>query len=156
MLHTTNRLALQVHLKANSMEKDGCLIWCGALAGYSYGVVYWQGKALGTHRASYMLAHDLDVGDLKGKVIRHMCDNPACIKPTHLVIGTQRDNMGDRVGKKLGKKGKHLTDAARAEAVACLAAGWTQKDVASSFGVTMLTLRKWKRRAYIEELTCRS
>lgn len=46
----------------------------------------------------------------KGLVIRHTCDNPACINPNHLIIGTHQDNMDDRFERKrttFGTKNSH-------------------------------------------------
>jgi len=42
----------------------------------------------------------------KGKIIRHTCDNPMCINPKHLVVGTHKDNAHDRV-----KRGRSATGA---------------------------------------------
>lgn len=49
------------------------------------------------HRYVYCKTHSLTKEDIVGKVIRHTCDNPRCINPEHLLIGTQRDNVQDRV-----------------------------------------------------------
>lgn len=47
-----------------------------------------------THRWSYATAHGLDVLKMDG-IVRHTCDNPPCVNPAHLLIGTQADNMQD-------------------------------------------------------------
>lgn len=51
------------------------------------------------HRAEYCLANGLTLGDIVGLVVMHTCDNPCCINPEHLVLGTQRDNMLDMRSK---------------------------------------------------------
>ena len=40
----------------------------------------------------------------KGMIVRHTCDNPACVNPGHLITGTQKDNMDDKV--KAGRQAK--------------------------------------------------
>lgn len=44
------------------------------------------------HKFSYELAHGLVPA---GKVVRHRCDNPKCVRPDHLLVGTQADNLAD-------------------------------------------------------------
>ncbi len=62
---------------------------------------YWairiKGKSILAHRISYCLEHGLDPKDIKGKVVRHECDNPKCINPDHLMLGTQYDNIQDKI-----------------------------------------------------------
>lgn len=48
------------------------------------------------HRLVYAQVNGLQLTDLRGKVVRHTCDNPRCINPEHLEIGTQGDNIHDR------------------------------------------------------------
>lgn len=57
------------------------------------------GSSVRMHRAEYCLANGLTLEDIAGLVVMHTCDNPRCINPEHLVLGTQRDNMLDMRNK---------------------------------------------------------
>lgn len=63
---------------------------------------YWQvtinGRKFYQHRLVAMLFLGLEIQDTT-TVVCHKCDNPACINPEHLFLGTQRDNMQDMVRK---------------------------------------------------------
>lgn len=62
-----------------------------------YGKQWRNGKRYLVHRLVYCDAHGLDIFDIAGLVVRHICDNPRCINPAHLLLGTQEDNMRDKV-----------------------------------------------------------
>jgi len=69
----------------------GCWEWIGALTGAGRGC--FRGRS--APRVAWELVNGLP-GDL---YVCHRCDNPKCVNPTHLFLGTQRDNMLDMVAK---------------------------------------------------------
>lgn len=72
-----------------------CIEWEGCRKNYGYGWRTINGRNAYAHRAAYCEAHGLSLDDIKGKVVRHRCDNPACVNPDHLELGTQGDNLTD-------------------------------------------------------------
>lgn len=48
------------------------------------------------HRVVYCEHHNVSMTSIVGLSVRHTCDNPRCINPKHLIIGTHADNMKDR------------------------------------------------------------
>lgn len=72
--------------------RDECWLWKAGTNNTGYGSFRYGGKADGAHRISYLLAHGV-----MPNVCRHTCDNPSCVNPSHLLDGTQKDNMRDYV-----------------------------------------------------------
>lgn len=83
-----------------------CWLWAGYRAPGGYGKVYWRRQKHLAHR----LAYELLVGPVpSGMQVCHRCDNPSCVNPAHLFVGTQKDNMKDAVrkGRVRGQKTTH-------------------------------------------------
>jgi hypothetical protein len=91
-----------------------CIIFAGPKNRQGYGRVYIRGKGsqkkFSAHRIAYADAHDLDV-EAMGGVVLHSCDNPSCINPDHLTLGTDQDNMADMVRKGRSLKGERSPQA---------------------------------------------
>lgn len=75
-------------------KPDECWLWNAGRNWFGYGQVHWNGKNCRSHRIAYMLTYG-PIGE--GIKIRHTCDNPPCCNPSHLIPGTQLDNMRDMV-----------------------------------------------------------
>lgn len=81
-----------------------------------YGRVTYKGRQVRAHRLAYAQANDLDLATMVG-VVMHTCDTPACINPEHLVLGSQQDNMADKVSKGRQALGTGLPQAKLTEAI---------------------------------------
>jgi hypothetical protein len=77
--------------------QNECWEWTGRLNQYGYGRMKFQGKrGVRTHRISYMLF----CGEIpEGIFVCHHCDNPSCVNPEHLFLGTHDDNNKDKCRK---------------------------------------------------------
>lgn len=78
------------------MSQRDCWNWTGAKNKDGYGCLKRKGKTILAHRAAYADAFG-DPGEL---CVLHHCDNPSCVRPSHLFLGTQRDNVYDCMAKK--------------------------------------------------------
>lgn len=85
------------------IQDNGCWIWTGHCVKGGYGVIC---IAVNTNQYAHRVSYELFIGTvpLELKVL-HTCDNPACVNPSHLFIGSQQDNMTDKTIKQRQDKG---------------------------------------------------
>jgi len=73
-----------------------CLEWQGTRIHSGYGKTSLDGKTVAAHRLAWIFSH----GPIPpGLYVCHSCDNPPCVEPSHLWLGTNTDNMQDMVSK---------------------------------------------------------
>lgn len=134
-----------------------CWLWTGYLDRQGYGRVGRKGRnPMGAHRYAWELTN----GPIpEGKVIRHSCDNPPCVNPVHLQLGTQRDNIADRQRRGRHRPGRfpgeahHSHKLTNADVLACRAAydaGEKVSVLARRYGLNhksmyqVVTRRTWR------------
>lgn len=72
---------------------NNCWNFTGSKNRKGYGHFYMNGFQYKAHRASFIIFHQEDIGELH---ILHSCDNPFCVNPAHLRKGTHQENMLDK------------------------------------------------------------
>lgn len=75
-----------------------CVVHIKPGAKSRYQIVTYMGRQVQAHRLAYALANALDVFAMGG-VVMHSCDNPHCVNPAHLSLGTHADNQADKTAK---------------------------------------------------------
>lgn len=102
--HTKERLLNSIEID----EQSNCWNWTKAKHRQGYGHTAYKSKYILAHRLSWIIF----IGDIpENNNICHKCDNPSCINPDHLFIGTQTDNVKDCKNKNRAHKShgeKHL------------------------------------------------
>jgi hypothetical protein len=128
------------------VDRSGeCWVWTGAHDSFGHGRLTRNYVNVGAHRVAWERSN----GPIpEGMCVLHRCDNPPCVRPDHLFLGTKRDNSRDMIAKGRGRGQfrdnageKHprakLTNAAVIEIRARYAVGGvTQDQLAAEFGVS--------------------
>jgi hypothetical protein len=93
----TQRFGRYVYLSLS----NGCWEWRGARDERGYGMIGKEGgKGAGSiraHRLSYQIFYRVNL--TREECVCHRCDNPPCVNPDHLFVGSQLDNMLDMISK---------------------------------------------------------
>lgn len=126
--------------------KGECWVWTGSKTSDGYGVMGIGRRQYRAHRVSFEVFHGAQAD---GLFVCHSCDNPLCVNPGHLFLGSPADNTQDMIAK--GRR-YYMTDAAhpntkighekRPEIIRRRANGETLAAIAADYGVTFQTISK--------------
>src|SRR5580765_3037736 len=147
--------ALKERLREHAIpDANGCWIWTGFRLNSGYGQINFN-KKLGpvlVHRLAYAIEHELPLEALRHKVVMHECNKPSCIRPSHLKLGTQRQNQAYMSAQGRAPRGERsgvakLTEADVLRIRALDSEGThTQAEIAQQFGVKGTTISAIVRR----------
>ncbi len=92
--------------KVSLEDERGCWLWLGPTGRGDYGMFFAGGDR---HNVlAHRWAYEQFVGEIpSGLLVLHHCDEPKCVNPQHLWLGTQADNVQDCIAK--GRRAKTLT-----------------------------------------------
>jgi len=122
------------------IKADGCWEFSGSLNNSGYGVVRYEKRTQLAHRVSFKI-HNQSV-DITEKCVLHACDNPCCVNPDHLFIGSHLDNMNDMRFK--GRSNAKLSYKKVAEIRESIL---SNKELAKAYGVSERTIRYAKNKS---------
>ena len=115
---------------------DECWPWTGATNDKGYGVITATIDGKQHRYYAHKVSYEWENGELPDReIVRHRCDNPPCVRPSHLLSGTHKQNMQDMVdrGRHVGSRTIEEADvvAMRTER----AAGTDPKDLAARYSM---------------------
>ena len=135
---STLGMSLAERIAHYTSPQGECCEWVGAKNKAGYGLISVGNKR---HLATRVLWVETFGEIPDGLHVLHTCDNPACIRPTHLFLGTHKDNMDDRDRKGRCVRGRnhHFAKLTAEQFAAIKSAAGKQRDIASQFGITQAT-----------------
>jgi hypothetical protein len=130
--------AFEARVKPNP---TGCLEWTGAKIKDGYGMIKVGGVSTLAHRFSYERHVSAIPSDRK---VLHTCDNPSCVNPDHLFLGTDQDNVDDMFAKGRGRKASGeahgRTKLTETDVLAIKSDPRKYRDIATAFGIGKSTV----------------
>lgn len=138
------------------VDKSGdCWIWKGkTITQKGYGLIQSGGKG-SKHKSVHRLSYEMHIGEITaGLVVMHKCDNPSCVNPDHLELGTQSKNIKDAIerGRKISKPPHKFGESHGASKLTELdvreirGSSIETKELARKFGVSKTTIERVRNR----------
>lgn len=147
--HNGDHDKLRERLEAHSIPEpnSGCLLWTGAVSSTGYGSLRWKGRTEKAHRMAWVCRH----GSINSALHAcHKCDVRSCVNADHLFLGTNADNVADKLakGRRNGPVGEtHGSARFTKEVVRCIRAeAGTHKSLGEKYGVSAAAIGAIKRR----------
>lgn len=129
---------------AKVMKTKTCWLWQAAKTRNGYGRIATKGKKGRQTRLAHRVSWEMRYGSTRGRNVLHRCDVRNCVRPSHLFLGTQKDNIDDMFSKNRANKVKgrrHWNSKLNARKVRGIRKDWnsgmSQKDIASKFGISI-------------------
>lgn len=141
-IHRWTRRARKIQKFWNNVATgEGCWEWQAARNPTGYGHLNGQSGGY-AHRYAWELANGRSIPP--GMCILHRCDNPPCVRPDHLMLGTHRDNIRDAIAK--GRMSHAKLTLPDIEAIGALRGSASAIGLAGRYGVTRSTIyRVWRQ-----------
>lgn len=93
----------RIELRSIPEPNSGCWLWLGSVTPKGYGVLSINDYPHRAHRVSYEDYYGEAPGE---RLVCHTCDNPMCVNPEHLFLGSSKDNMADKRRKGRAARGE--------------------------------------------------
>lgn len=146
-----NATPLRERFSGRFRVTPSCWIWTAGKDGEGYGQIANTNRNERAHRVSYRL----HVGPIpEGMQVLHKCDNPSCVNPEHLFLGTCADNMVDKKAKKRANVARgerhYLSKLTNEQVLAIRASDAVQARLCEQYGVRPSTisdikhLKRWR------------
>ena len=112
----------------------GCWLWTMGVNPAGYGII--------DQKLAHRVSYEAFIGPIpKGSCVLHNCDNPPCVNPRHLRLGTQTDNMQDVKDRR-----RFASKLSPEQVIAIRDSGLTPSLLAENFNVCIETVRRIRRK----------
>ena len=133
---------LRAFLSKATHVDSGCWEWQGGKSSNGYGLFYAQGK-YGKHTGAHRYSYETFIGTIpEGLLVLHKCDNPGCVNPDHLYLGSQSDNIisASQKGRLYSGSRRIITDPEDISIMKSLHNnGISSTDIINIFGISLST-----------------
>jgi hypothetical protein len=125
--------------KSKVAVNGACWEWQGALDGTGYGRVWDGARLTGAHRLAYRMFK----GPISDACVLHHCDNPRCVHPDHLFLGSHGENARDKAAKGRAQclrgsaNGNSILSEAQVLAIRQIGRSKPLRSIAAEFGITV-------------------
>lgn len=123
-------------------KSSSCWVWKGATDKNGYGIFRLDGKNIKAHRFAFELwVHPIP----GGLCCCHRCDNPGCVNPSHIFLGTNAENTADKVRKNRQARVRGYFKLSADQALMIREHKGTQREIAERFGISRSQVGNIKR-----------